>query len=310
MFKHTKVMLLLAAMVVTVPLAALGCSAASSQPATASSATTISTAALTPQEIAANAVNAYSQVQTVQMGMDMTMSTEIAGGSQPGKVDTTVNGSGSLDIPSQQANIGMNVSANITGMGTTAATGTQQASTQVIILNNWIYTKVDVPTKGAQWYKTPLTQQLWDQQNQLSLQLDLLKTAVQVTSLPDETVNGVDCYVLSVQPNISALASLISSEISQSSASSQIPNIDFSKMIKNVSATEWVSKTDYLPAKTDIQITMDIQASDIGVPTTTFGEMTTNMSSQVTYTNYNKPVSITLPPDAANATEQTLPPKP
>jgi hypothetical protein len=69
----------------------------------------------------------------------------------------------------------------------------------------------------------------------------------------------------------------------------------------------WIDKKSFFPQKENIDLTMEITSSDIGdmtATTTTPGfDITMTMSGNITYTDYNVPVTIELPAAAQYAVE-------
>jgi hypothetical protein len=72
----------------------------------------------------------------------------------------------------------------------------------------------------------------------------------------------------------------------------------------------WMDKKSLLPQKENIVVTMEVTAADIGGSTTTtpgFDKMTMTMNGDITYSDYNTPVTIELPVAAQNAVEMPQP---
>ncbi len=257
---------------------------------------------LSPRDIAANAVSAYGNVKTARMDLTMSMDMATTGGKQPVNVSVDVTGTGAFNIPANQAHLTLNMSTQLP-----SPVGTQKMSTDMYMMDGWMYMKMDVPGVGG-WFKMKTGADVWSGQNQLAQQIELLKSALEVTSLPDETVNGISCYVLSVKPDMAALAGLVNSQLQQQASGAQLPeSLDYSKVIKDLTVKEWLSKKDYLPVKSSVKMAFEMNAADVGATANDFDKMTMNMMALVTYSGYNEPLSITLPADATSAREGPTP---
>ena len=263
---------------------ASGCGAATTTP-------------LTGRQIAANAVSAYQNVKTFNVDMNMTMGMNVEGGQQPMKIDMKAGATGAMDIAGTRLKMQMNVDMNV------PVVGKQNTSTELYVLDNWLYSKVTVPDSGDQWVKTKLSPAMWQQQNQLDQQIEMLKTAVDVASVGEETIDGTVCYVLSVTPDMAALSGYLASELAQGSASGILNNADLSRVFKSVAVKEWISKRDYLPMKVDMNMSLEMLPGDVGAKSTDLTRMTMNMTVQGNYHDYNKPVTVTLPAGAESAKE-------
>jgi hypothetical protein len=257
----------------------------------------VATTPLTPQEIASNAVSAYKDVKTAKIAMTMVTGMNIEGGKQPMKIDMKADATGSMDIAATRMSMLMNADMNV------PMAGEQKTSTEMYIVDNYLYMKATVQGAADQWLKTKLSSTMWQQQNQLDQQIEMLKTAIKVESMGEEVVGGTACYVLSVTPDMAALAGFLASELQQGTSAGILKNVDLGKMFKSVAIKEWVSKRDYLPLKVDMSMSLEMSPEDVGAKSTDFTKMTMDMAVQGNYSDYNKPVSITLPAEAAGAKE-------
>jgi hypothetical protein len=194
-------------------------------------------------------------------------------------------------------NMLMNVDMNV------PVAGQQKTSTELYIVDNYLYMRVSVPGAADQWLKTALSTAMWQQQNQLDQQIEMLKTAIKVESLGEEVVDGTNCYVLSVTPDMAALAGFLASELQQGASADILKNVDLGKMFKSATVKEWVSKKDYLPLKVDMSMSLEMSPEDVGATSSDFTKLTLDMTVLGTYADYNQPVTITLPAGAASAKE-------
>jgi hypothetical protein len=127
--------------------------------------------------------------------------------------------------------------------------GKQDISMGMYIVNGWMYMRIGLPQGGEQWMKMKLNNELWTAQNQLSQQIEFLKTAIEVTLLGSEKVDGVDCYVLQIKPNMEALTKWVLSQQQQQSGIGGIDlsKLDLAKLFKTISIKEWIAKDTYPP---------------------------------------------------------------
>jgi hypothetical protein len=168
--------------------------------------------------------------------------------------------------------------------------------------SGWMYMKV--PAAGQeQWMKMKLDEQLWNNQDQFTQQINFLESALNVTKLNDEKVNGVDCYVIEVNPDMATLMDWIAS---QGQSTGELENIN-PDMFKTISIKEWIAKDGLLPQKSAIDILMEMTPADISSTDSSsppdFEKTTITMTGTVNYFDYDKPVSIVLPPESAGARE-------
>ena len=166
--------------------------------------------------------------------------------------------------------------------------------------------RIGLPQGGEQWMKMKLNNELWTAQNQLSQQIEFLKTAIEVTLLGSEKVDGVDCYVLQIKPNMEALTKWVLSQQQQQSGIGGIDlsKLDLAKLFKTISIKEWIAKDTYPPpVKAAMDVVLEMLPEDVGATAEDFEKMTMDMKGPVKYYDYNKPVTIELPQEALNAQE-------
>lgn len=180
----------------------------------------------------------------------------------------------------------------------------------IYLIDNAMYMRRDtgIPELPAQWIKMEMPEEYektWESQNQVDQQMELLNIS-EVEFLGDETVNGVDCYVLKITPDMEKYGELLSeqegmSELMQSLQ--QNDSFDMGKLIKDMSMKQWIAKDTKFPMKTEMQIKMVISSEDLIIPeaeeefTATRDQRTT-----IVFYEYNKPMAIELPEDAESAT--------
>jgi len=252
---------------------------------------------LTQEEIDRIVTNVTTaQFDTVQLDMDMSMTVEVVGGSKPGETTMVGSGTGVMDRANREMQMTMNMTIDIPDQGE------QEMATEVYLVGGWMYTSVDIPDVGKKWIKRKLSEEIWQQQGQIEQQIELLKTAVEVSYLGSEEVNGSACYVFKVVPSMETLGKLLSQETS-SMGGVDFSNLNLADLFEEMSVKEWISKDSYQIMKSEVSAVLEIHPEDVGATKSNFEKMTMDMNTAVRFHDYNQPVSITLPPEALNAQE-------
>lgn len=255
---------------------------------------------LTSEEIVAHAGTAYDTVSTAQMDMTMTMAMKVIGGKEPIDVNMNATATGSLNVKEKEMALKMIMDMEMPELGK------QNLSTDLYIVDNWMYMGMTLPVVGEQWTKSKIDDTIWAGQNQLAQQIDLLKTAIEVKSLGEETIDGVECYVMEINPDVAALTDYIGSQLGEQGGLQNLEGVDLSKLFESMKIKQWISTRTYFPAKADMNIKLKMTPEDLGGSAAEFDEMTMDISIVVKYFGYNEPVTITLPEKAASAVEQSL----
>lgn len=258
----------------------------------------------TTQDIINKWQAAETNTNTYAFNMTMAMNASFTGDDPAKNFSMSINadGTGALDNSQKQMKMNLNMDTEIPGKGKVSM------PMDYYVMNDTVYMNISIPMVGSQWIKMKLDATQWENQNQMAMQLALLKDAVQVNRVDDEEINGISCYVLEVTPDLAKIIEWFKSF--QQNSGAQNLNLDFSqydlsKLIKQVSLKQWVDKKSYLIVKADVSLAMSINESDFATPTENTGnaKVDMNITESIMFTNYDKPVSIILPPDAENAQE-------
>jgi len=252
---------------------------------------------LSAQGISDKTVAASSNVDTVKM--DVSMSMEMSGSSGADSFNLTALETGTEWV----RNAGKEMKANMDVSLDIGILDKQNASVQIFVLNGWMYMGATLSGFGEQWVKSAMTDKYWQTQDQLAQQTEFLKTAVTVTLLGSEKVDGTDCYILQINPDMAAITEWFLSQQEQQSSGIDWSQIDLSDIFKNYSIKAWIAKGSYLPIKEEIELTLEMTPQDLGAGADETGKVTMSMNGQVKFYDYNKPFTIELPPEAATATD-------
>jgi len=250
-----------------------------------------------PQEEIDRIIESVTSVQydTLRLDMDMATTVEIIGGSDAGKMTMTGDGTGVMDMVNRAMQMTMNMSVDIPEMGT------QTMISKVYLVGGWMYTGVEIPEFGEQWFKQEAIPGMWEQQNQVEQQIEFLKTAVEVKSLPDQAVDGTDCYVFEVVPSMEALGDLLAQQ--SSSMGMDFSQMDLVNLFEEMVVKEWIAKDSYQVAKSEVYMRMQMLPADVGATAADFDKMVMDINMTIRLYDYNQPVSIVLPDAALDASE-------
>jgi hypothetical protein len=247
--------------------------------------------------VLANAEETNSYKFDMNTTMKMTMSNET------GEIELTMlsNGRGVVDLVDKKMNLNMNSSIEMPE--TTEVPGPMEM--EMYLVNNTMYMKMDlgIPELPAQWTKIEMPEayeESWTSQNQLEQQMALLNIS-EVELLDDEELNGVDCYVLKIVPEMGKFWNSTMAAVMDKSTRSLAPGMDIQKMMKRMSTKEWIAKDTKFPMKTQMAMNIVMSSEDLAIPETEEKfTITADEEVETRFYDYNKPVSIELP-EAAEA---------
>jgi len=246
-------------------------------------------AGLTDQQIVSKIIDTSNNVKSFKLGMDISENT--------GNVSAKETGTASVNNVTKEALMNIN-----TVMDSTPG-GTQTETIDEYLTGGYLYMKENI-TGTDYWTKTKVDESRWNAEDQLAQQIVFLQTATSISRLDDETVNGLDCYVFQITPD---MAEVLKWMQSQSQSNTELQNLN-PDVFKSTTLKMWIDKKSMLPQKENINLTMEITPSEItGTTTTPDDAITLTMNGDITYTDYNVPVTIELPAAAQNAVEMPQP---
>jgi hypothetical protein len=165
------------------------------------------------------------------------------------------------------------------------------------LIDNVMYTKSYTAETTTTWTKQKITAEGWDTLNQLAQQMNMLESAP-VELLGSEQLDGIDCYILRVTPDMAEMYQTMMQNISGTGKwLSKI--FDFKEMIKDASTTMLVAKDTFFVMKDEMKMTLVMNQESMHLP---LGD--TNLEMKMDYEivtrdyDHNKPVTITPPTEA------------
>lgn len=196
---------------------------------------------------------------------------------------------GDMDSENKKMYMGMEITMDMAMLGNTLD---NPMNIQVYVVDNLVYTSFDQmvdATGNAAWMKDELTEIQWEQKrNSLLQNEELLKDALEVNIVGEETMNGVACWKLDINPDMAKILSWAQTQLAAQIAGLSSDNAS-EEIFKDVTVTAWVAKDTYYTVRCDMTMSVDVDGIVKSV------SMTMNQSQ------FNQPVTITLPAAASNA---------
>ncbi len=256
------------------------------------------------QKIYTDSTSALQKIDTYKFDMDMDMSMEVTGGDEPGEMTMTISTTGAYDKKANEMFMDMSMKMDIPMDLDTDSSGLNMGniSMKMYILDGYMYMNMDMLGMGNQWIKTPYSEEIAEMYslNMVDQQMELLESVTDVKFLRYETIDGSECYVLSILPDMKEIMSWVGEEIPAEFDTASIDQI--SEIFKDLVYVVWISRDTGLMLKMDAKMRMDM-SSDMFDEGEDFGKMTMDITMTMNLYDHNKPVSIVLPPEAENAME-------
>ena len=163
----------------------------------------------------------------------------------------------------------------------------------------YIMSKVPRYEPTATWIKQEVPEEWWEEFQQMGWgesQIKILESA-QAEVISSERVEGIDCYVLEVTPDLAQLWRL--SYLLHFDEAPDVTEAYLEEVFHNFSVKQWIAKDTFFLAKSEIDIAIEFPPEEAGLSTL-------DIAMVLLSYDYNQPVSIELPPEAEEAIEMPM----
>lgn len=251
------------------------------------------------QQVITDAMSAVRGATSYAFSLDMDMNAEATGGTQAGKMGMNLKSNGKTDITADNVYMDMDMSVEQEGQGS------QSVSAEMYMFTDWLYMNLKMSGVGEGWVKTPVNEATKQDYNLdvVGEQLAPLESMGKIGFVKYESVDGSQCYVLQVVPDLQAMKEWLDEEqlTAGSFDWSQVENLG--DIFKEIYYTLWVAKDTKLIKKMQLAMSMELTAAQAGVTESDFDKMTMDIAMSMALKDFNKPVSIILPDEAKDAEE-------
>jgi hypothetical protein len=259
-------------------------------PITGCSNSAHSTTLARSQIVVDKTLSAIAQVKSYQLDTDFT---DVSG-------FTEWQGTRVVDVPDKEMAMNMEI--------TMGPSPSLKVSDEIYFTNGQEYLKTVSEGNFPQtvgWTKGNLVDDVWDQQTQIPFLTELLKTATKISSMENEQLNNVNCYVLTITPSAQASADFVLSQGQPGGPDFFSIDVEGGWMITadlfNAGSIKlWISHDDYLPFKVEAEFDFKQAKGNLPVDTAP-SKVINNYHNELEFSDYNQPISIQLPQDALNA---------
>ena len=251
---------------------------------------------LTDSTLLVNSVDSY------KMTMDMDVFMDMSGGGEEGTMDMDMTMEGAIDQKNMEMYMVMEIYMAM-DMGFEA--GSEDMTIDMYMVDDYLYMKMDIPELGEEWIKMPATDETMSAYDldMVSEQLAILESPGELNYLRDEILDGSDCYVIQMIPDLAAIMDWIGD---QGLADLGLDWEDVGvirDMFDELTYTIWIDKETKYIKKMTAYILMKMSGDDFADMDGDIGTITMDMNMDIEMYDYNKPVTIVLPDEALDAME-------
>jgi outer membrane lipoprotein-sorting protein len=250
------------------------------------------------QEIVDGVSESLDNIKTFQFDMDMTMDMSGESDVELLEIAVVMDANAAVDVENGQMRMDMTLDMALPGEGEMGV------GMEYYLINDVMYMFMEAPEMDPMWMKSEVPAESWGLIDQTESQIELLKTA-EFKVIGSEKVKGVDCYVLALTPDMEQLWQTIMQQaaVGGEELLPDVPEEFFQEMFRSFSVKQWIAKDTYYLTKVEIDMAMELTAEAIKVEE---GDMSIDIIMTLFIYDYNKPISVVLPPEAEGAIEMPM----
>jgi len=251
------------------------------------------------EEIVNNAIASFDDIKTYHF--DMIATTDTIGEVEGQALEHTaiISISGTLDLEV------VRMSSEASMVAVMPGEDEVEERVETYIIDGMMYAKIpEAPTGESMWIKLKVTEEAWEMQKRMSNlenYKELLETA-QVEVLGSEKVEGVDCYLLQLNPKMEQLWQAAGSG-GGAVAAPTVPEDLLQEAFNDFTVKQWMAKDTYFLMKVEMDMVMKLTSEIMDYLSAEEGEYSIHTTVSFLAKNYNQPVTIILPSEAEEAVE-------
>ncbi len=249
-------------------------------------------------KIVREVVQANAAIETTAFDLTLDSIMEVQGDSDVSEVKVTGVGSGVVDSANETMHMTMTMVTAVPGQDAI------ELPVEYYIVDGWMYMSMEVPGQSVQWMKMQMPDGMWEEQSQIQQQIDLIRDAEELTHLGMQEVNGVQCHVVKIVPDMASVQQMVSQAQGQMSGLEglDLSTMDPGQMIQSMSMTQYIAEESLLFMKTVQHMQLVITSDQMGMPEGEFERITEEISTTMVFRDFNEAATIQLPQGALAAT--------
>ena len=261
------------------------------------------------EQLVAEAMAVIYEVDSYKMKMNMDASMEMSGGDEEGTMSIDMAMEGVVDQKNMEMQMVMGMKMDL-GMimpmdmdMDDSGDNSMNMDMDMYLVDDSIYMKADLFGTGEEWMKMPATDDamsMYDM-NMVEQQLAPMESLAEVSFLRYETYDGSECYVIEFVPDMGAMMGWLNDQ--------DMTGVEFDwddlglidDMFQELSYTCWIDKETKYMKKMTAHMVMEMSAEDFDETDYGMGTLIMDYIINMEISDYNEPVTITLPADAQEA---------
>jgi hypothetical protein len=242
-------------------------------------------------------------INTYRFDMDMDMITDVVGGYEDSKMSIFSKSNGATNLVSNQMQMNMEMSMDLEGFG--EESGSQDLIYDIYMYPDWTYIRMEVPGMGEQWVKMQTTEDIRESfnTNMVNQQIGPLESALELELLRYEDVDGEECYVISIVPDMEDFMEWVAQQQGSTQGLEWEEMAMVTDAFKKLDYVCYITKDTKMLKRIVLEMEMEFTPEQAGALASAFDTMKMIINMDMRMYNINEPFSVDLPGEAENAME-------
>jgi hypothetical protein len=235
-----------------------------------------------------NLPNLNSYETELEMSFDM----EGVIGDQSTTATMSITATGATDLAAKKTRMDMSMQVK----GTSGSENIDQTSRILAyIIEDTSYVGTSDAGEKMNWSHKAVSSTMWEEQLQTEPLMKLLENS-KINSLKTETVQGIRCFLVELNPDPSLLWDTLMSQIGESSGG--LNSEEMGDSVKKATVKYWFTQDTIFFKKVYISLDMEIDAQTMGAES---GEMRYIIEMNQSFNKHNQNIDIQLPAEATES---------
>ena len=248
------------------------------------------------EDILDRVVASSSDVATYRCDLDVTISMALEGEGEEFEATMVTTTGSVVDLPGKQMEMDMTMGILVTDEDE------MEVGLEMYLVDGVAYMLMDDGDSLDMWLKAEVPEEYWAEIDQIASQVELLGLA-QIEVVGVEKVGEVDCYVVQISADAEQLWQMMAEQPGMMDEMDTEMEQLFQEIAFDCSAKQWIAQDTYFLVKSEMGLSFEIDAEEMGIPAEDAGRFTVGFIMTMQCCDYNQPVVIDLPPEAEEAIE-------
>ncbi len=242
-------------------------------------------------------VHANQKVETATFDLTLAGTVRTESEMDTSEVLLTGTGTGAVDNTTHRMHLSMTVRIKTPGQPAI------DLLLHYFLADEWLYMGSSAPGDKLRWMKVRAPEGMWH--NQAHQQIEMLRSANEISYLGMEDVDGVTCHVVRIMPDAASVQQIVLQTYGQLAPLGlhNPESIDLANVEGEVSVIQYVAAESHMFVRTDQQMVLEAIPFTAPVPEESSERITHRLATTVVFGNYNEPVTIQMPQGSLAAIE-------